>query len=236
MIKSGFFSIPRSLTTDPRFKSAPIKYKIILFTIIENVAFSPTTQSNGSKIVKVEIGQLYASEDMIVDLCNFGVKIKDEKIEKHHVNRAIAFFKKCDFVHQEVHHGRNMLTISIPEFYKKEKTSSASESVSEVHQTCIIKEQHKEHKQEKNNNKEDVVDSFEKDKERLQYCIDAVISREIPISEEVMRKQYKKHGLVRFEKSIEKYYSQFTSQNKNAKDPEAWFVKSFEFLNEGEET
>lgn len=117
MQNSGYFIIPRSVTSDPRYKSARLKYQKVLHVIFEKVAFAPTTHAIGNHLININIGQLCVSEDHLVKLCNEGVKYKEDKVNGSLVHRAIKFWSLCGFVNQQVNHKKNILTISVPEFY-----------------------------------------------------------------------------------------------------------------------
>ena len=121
MENSGYFIIPRSVTSDPRYKGARLKYKKVLWTLFEIVAFFPTTHAVGVHVIKINIGQFCVSEENLADICNEGVKYEEDKVNRALVHRAIQFWKNCGFVNQEVNHKKNVLTITVPEFYERLK-------------------------------------------------------------------------------------------------------------------
>jgi hypothetical protein len=136
----GYFSFPRSISSDPRYKGARLKYRKVLHTILENAAFRKTIHSIGLIVIDIEIGQFCVSVRGLMDLCNEGVKYKAELVDKNIVERASHFWQRCGFVRQEVRHGKILLTVTIQEFYKKEKLESETESETEARQKRDSKE------------------------------------------------------------------------------------------------
>ena len=128
MLNSGFFSFPRSISSDPRYKGARLKYQKVLHVILENAAFRKTTYSIGSNLINIEVGQLCISVRGLVDLCNKEVKFKEDLIDKNIVERASHFWRSCQFVRQEVRHGKIIITVTVKEFYTKQKTESETAS------------------------------------------------------------------------------------------------------------
>ncbi len=148
MISNGFVPVPRSVLTDPRYKSARLKYQKVLWVIFEIVAFKRTSHSIRTKLIQIERGQFLISERKLVELCNLEVIFEEDKIDKNTVHRSIAYWKGCGFVNQEVNHGKNILTITVPEFYESGKTDSEPESEFKVNQQRTTKEQRKEQREE----------------------------------------------------------------------------------------
>lgn len=145
---SGYFIIPRSVTSDPRYKGARLKYKHILHILFEKVAFSPTTHAVGTHIIKINIGQFCVSEEHLTDICNEGVKYEEDKVTKSLVHRAIQFWRKCGFVNQEPNHKKNVITITVPEFYERLKKRTEPTSEPRSNHDRITKEEDKEHKED----------------------------------------------------------------------------------------
>lgn len=150
-MKNGYFIIPRSVTSDPRYQGARLKYKHVLHIIFENVAFATTTHAIGTEVIKIEIGQFCVSERRLVDLCNDGVKFEEDMVDKNIVRRAIHFFEKCEIVNHKVNHGKNVITITVPEFYERKKIESEPQSEPKVNQKRTTKEEVKEVKELKTN-------------------------------------------------------------------------------------
>lgn len=149
----GYFIIPRSVTSDPRYKSARLKYQKVLHVIFENVAFEETTHAIGWETIPIKVGQYCVAIRKLAEMCNEGVKHKEDKVSKNCVDRAISFFEKCGFLGQQVIHGKSVLTITVPDFYKRKKTTSettsGTTSGTEVGQKWDTKEEDKELKEYK---------------------------------------------------------------------------------------
>jgi len=145
---SGYFIIPRSVTSDPRYQGARLKYQKVLLVILENAAFSETTHAIGTEVIKINIGQFCVAERRLVDLCNEGVKFKEDLVDRNIVTRAVQFWCKCQYLNQQVIHGKTLLTITIPEIYKKEKPQGEPTSDPKVSQNRATKEEGKELKED----------------------------------------------------------------------------------------
>jgi len=147
---NGYFIIPRSVTSDPRYKTARLKYQKVLFVLFEHVAFAPTTHAIGHKIINIRVGQLCITSRHLVKLCNEDVKFEEDLVDKNIIDRAIAFFEKCGFVSQEVIHRKSIITITVPAFYDRFKNTSEPRSEPKVSQKRANKEEEKEDKDKKN--------------------------------------------------------------------------------------
>lgn len=145
---SGFFIIPRSVTSDPRYKGARLKYKHVLHVLFEKVAFTPTTHAVGVHVIKINIGQFCVSEEYLAEICNEGVKYEEDMVNRALVHRAIQFWKKCGFVNQEVNHKKNVLTITIPEFYDRLKNRTEPIIEPRPNHDRTTKEEYKEYKED----------------------------------------------------------------------------------------
>lgn len=145
---SGYFIIPRVVTSDPRYQGARLKYQKVLLALFENAAFSPTTHAIGTEIIQIQIGQFCVSERRLVEICNEGVKFKEDLVDKNIVHRAVHFWSKCQIVRQEVIHDKTLLTITVPEFYERTKKRSEPGSEPKVNQNRTTKEEDKEDKED----------------------------------------------------------------------------------------
>lgn len=145
---SGYFIIPRSVTSDPRYQGARLKYKHVLHIILEKAAFAETTHAIGTEIVKINVGQFCVAERRLVDLCNEGVKFKEDLVDRNIVTRAVQFWRRCLYLSQEVIHGKTIITVTIPDVYKKEKTQSEPTNDPKVSQNRATKEEDKEDKED----------------------------------------------------------------------------------------
>lgn len=144
----GYFIIPRSVTSDPRYKSARLKYKHVLQVLFESVAFAPTTHAIGTEVIPIAIGQFCVSVRGLMDLCNMGVKYKEDMVDKNIIERASQFWRKCGFVRQEVRHGKILITITVPDFYDRLKKKTETESETKPRQNRDTKEEDKEDKED----------------------------------------------------------------------------------------
>ena len=125
---SGFFSFPRSISSDPRYKGARLKYQKVLHIILENAVFRDTVHSIGTEEIEVKIGQFCVTIRGLVELCNKGVRFKEDFVDKNIVERASHFWRTCGYLRQELRHGKILLTVTVPEFYVKDKTASETSS------------------------------------------------------------------------------------------------------------
>lgn len=150
MENSGYFIIPRSVTSDPRYQGARLKYKHVLHILLENFAFAPTTHAIVTEVIPIAIGQFCVSERRLVELCNEGVKFKEDLVDRNIVTRAVQFFCKCQYLSQEVIHGKTLLTVLLPEFYERKKKTSDPASDPKPSQNRASKEEDKELKTDNN--------------------------------------------------------------------------------------
>lgn len=140
----GYFIIPRSITSDPRYQGARLKYKHVLHILLEHAAFRKTKYAIGTNLIDIEIGQFCVSVRGLIDLCNKGIKFKEDKVDKNTIERASHFWSTCGFVRQEVRHGKTILTITIPEVYIKEKQEGETASETKVRLNRDTNEERKE--------------------------------------------------------------------------------------------
>ncbi len=144
---SGYFIIPRVVTSDPRYKSARLKYQKVLHVLFENVAFAATTHAISTNVIKIKVGQFCVSSRRLAEVCNDGVKFDEDLVDKNIIDRAICFWEKCGFVRQEVIHGKSLITITVSEFYDRKKTTSEPTSEPKVSQDRATKEEDQEDKE-----------------------------------------------------------------------------------------
>jgi len=147
---SGYFIIPRSVTTDPRYQGARLKYKHVLHKLFEYFAFAPTTHAIGAELIQISIGQFCVSERRLVEICNEGVKFQEDKVDKNIVRRAVHFWATCQYLNHKVIHDKTLLTITLPEFYERNKKVSEPPSEPKVNQNRTSKEEDKELKEHNN--------------------------------------------------------------------------------------
>lgn len=175
----GYFIFPRSVANDPRYQSARLKYRHVLFIILKNAAFSPTTHAICTEIIPIQIGQLCVSERRLVDLCNEGAKFKEDFVDKNIVRRAVHFWATCQYLNHEVIHDKTLLTITLPEFYERNKNVSEPASEPKVNQNRTTKEEHKEHKELKKNTKLARTTSSPHLNSDIFFCFDSRIFQNI---------------------------------------------------------
>lgn len=108
--EKGYIRIPRSLLEDPKFKGAPPAFRIVLIEIINHAAIAAHDFNDHSKIVRVEVGEICFSLEIIRDLCGSGVS-------KKQVERSITYFKRVKFLGQRPGHRRSILKITHPDTY-----------------------------------------------------------------------------------------------------------------------
>ncbi len=107
---NGYIRIPRSLLEDPRFKDAPPAWRIILIEIINRAAVFAHDFNDHSEIIRIEIGEICFSIDMIAKFCGAGISHKQ-------VERALAYFKKVKISGQRAGHRRSIIKIIHEETY-----------------------------------------------------------------------------------------------------------------------
>lgn len=127
-MSNGYFSIPRSLTTDPLWQELPLSYQHVFLVIVELACFKPRKFDDHGKIIDLLPGQLCMSERDLLKKCNKEISYND-------VHRAIVKFKKYDFVKQEVKHRKNVLTITHKDTYDLINRRSEAESDANLKQT-----------------------------------------------------------------------------------------------------
>ena len=143
----GFVKLPRSLWNDPQWKSARPKYKLVFMTLLFNASFTQKTFSISNNIVTIGPGQFCTSIRNLIDLCNDGIKFKEDKVDKNIVERSVSLFTKIGFVRQEVRHGKSIFTITHNELYEHFQKQSETGSETKVRQNRDTNEERKERKE-----------------------------------------------------------------------------------------
>lgn len=133
----GHIRVPRSLTQDPLFRDLPCEYKIVIYTILENVCYRPQRFNDHGIIIELQPGQLCMPYRELAERCG-----KD--ITKNHVERGVKRAAKCGFVRQEVRHKKSIITVTHPETY--DLILRASETTNE---TILRQERDKNETQKK---------------------------------------------------------------------------------------
>jgi hypothetical protein len=130
MLDEGFIKLPRSLFNDPNWKGMREKYRRVFIILLFHTSFTQRSFGIGANIITIGPGQFCTSIRTLVDLCNDGIKYKDDKVDKNIVERAVSLFTKIGLVRQEVRHGKSILTITQRELYEhfQRQTETASET------------------------------------------------------------------------------------------------------------
>lgn len=117
MSDEGFVKLPRSLFNDPNWKGMREKYRRVFLVLLFHTSFTEKSFGIGANLITIGPGQFCTSIRNLVDLCNDGIKFKDDKVDKNIVERAVSLFTKIGLVRQEVRHGKSVLTITQRELY-----------------------------------------------------------------------------------------------------------------------
>ena len=142
MSDDGYIKIPRSLLNNPIWQGCREKYKKVFLTILLNVSYREQTFSIGDKIIEIKPGQFCTSLLNLVELCNKGVRFKEDKIDKNIVERSVSLFTRCQLLRQEVRHGKSVITITHPEIYNFYNFNSETRSETKPRQNRDIKEEY----------------------------------------------------------------------------------------------
>lgn len=140
----GFVKLPRSLWNDPQWKSCRAKYKLVFMTLLFNASYTQKTFNISNNLVSIGPGQFCMSMRNLIDLCNEGIKFKEDKVDKNIIERSVSLFIKIGFVRQEVRHGKSVFTITYPELYEHFQKQSETDSETIPRQHRDINEERKE--------------------------------------------------------------------------------------------
>lgn len=147
MSDEGFVKLPRSLINDSKWKGLREKYKKVFLTILCHCSYQQRKFSILHNLVTIYPGQLCISIRGLVDLCNDGIRFKEDLVDKNIVERAVSLFTTLDFVRQEVRHGKTIITITFPEIYEHFQNISETASETKVRQNRDTNEERKESKE-----------------------------------------------------------------------------------------
>jgi hypothetical protein len=170
MSYSGYIQIPRSLFNDPHWKSMRTKYQKVFMTILLHAAWSKKKYSINGNLIEIQPGQFCTSIRNLVDLCNDGVKFKEDQVDKSLVERAVSVFTKVQFVRHELRHKKSIFTITFPGIYDNLKniTETPIETTSRHHRD--INEERKEREYIKETNEiyppVSLLSNFEKEEKQ----------------------------------------------------------------------
>lgn len=143
MSYEGHIEFPRSLYNNPHWKSMRNKYQKVFTTLLFNFRFKEKEFKIGQEIIKIQPGQFCSSIRNLIELCNEGVKFKEDKVDKNIVSRAVSLFARIGFVRHEVRQGKSIFTVTFPELYDYFKSVSETASETKVRQKRDTKEESK---------------------------------------------------------------------------------------------
>jgi hypothetical protein len=150
-MKNGYIRIPRSLLQDPLWICLPLTYRHVYLTILENMAFAPTTQDDFGVLVHLNPGQLLTTERDLVDLCRL------KEIDRSLVRRSLVKFLIIGFSTQTSAHRKTIITITRDDIlelvdpnFDPNSTQTRPKLDPNSTQTRPLKEEYKNEKNEKN--------------------------------------------------------------------------------------
>lgn len=129
MSNNGYIKLPRSVLRDPLWFNMPPNYQHVFFVILENLCYRPQKFDDGGHIIDLKPGQLCISERELKKKCNRYVSRDD-------VKRSIKKLVQYQFLHQEVHHKKSVLTVIHPDICEYMKNECAPSSAPVLHQSC----------------------------------------------------------------------------------------------------
>lgn len=144
----GFIKIPRSLFQNAHWQGMRSKYQKVFLTILFHTSHKKKSFSIGENLIEILPGQFCTSIRNLMDLCNEGVKYKEDKIDKNIIERAVSLFTKIGFVRQEVRHKKSILTITYPGIYDEEKKTTETATETRPRHDRDIKEEDREREEE----------------------------------------------------------------------------------------
>lgn len=142
----GFIKLPRSLLNDPHWKGMRSKYQKVFLILLFHTSYTQKSYSIGANLVTIGPGQFCTSIRTLVDLCNEGVKFKEDCVDKNIVERSVSLFTKIGFVRQEVRHKKSIFTITYPELYEHFQSQSETQSETKPRHNRDTNEERKERK------------------------------------------------------------------------------------------
>ena len=110
-MNQGFIRIPRSVLTNPAYKSFSPQQKIVVQKLFELAAYHKQQIYIGEEIVEIEPYQLFYSIRYLVDACNDGVRLSEHHVIKNDVERILKVLGSQTIIRQEVRHGRTLITL-----------------------------------------------------------------------------------------------------------------------------
>lgn len=150
---SGFISITKELTHKPDWFDARPHHQTVFMAILFRCAFKEIDHNIQGNVIKILPGQLCASFRQIQDWSG-------KWISKNDVEGAIKYFKRVNFLRQEIRHGKMILTICDSDIYNTLIKSSQTTSQKQVRHKSDIKEQGEQGKQEKEKIKKEKIEKI----------------------------------------------------------------------------
>lgn len=122
--KEGYVKVPRSLWKNPIWQGCREKYKKVFMTLLFTAHFRKRTVSYQNNPIELLPGQHCASMRELVDLCNDGVRFKEDRVDKNIVERAVSLFTKIGLVRHDTSHGISLFTIVYGNIFDQVETAS----------------------------------------------------------------------------------------------------------------
>lgn len=148
----GYIRLPRSLLEDPVWRGCPCSYKEVFLILLSKAAYAPYDFNDNSKIVRLEVGEVCLSLDMIKTFCS-------PDVSRQQIQRSINFFLRSNFAIQRPGHRRSIIKITHPECYDLISRHADTRSDTRPIQDRYIREEDKEDKY-----KEDIKKKYIKKK------------------------------------------------------------------------
>lgn len=123
MSNYGYFRISRQLLHNPLFTEFDWIERHIFLTLLENMAYSETTQNDHGVLIKVKTMQFLTTQRELADLCRETVpKLEKPKFNQPKIKRFLSKLNLIGFSTQELTHTKTLITITESntcECYKK---------------------------------------------------------------------------------------------------------------------
>lgn len=141
MSENGYIRIPRSLFTDPLWRSLTFHQQHIFLVILNEIRYESEEFNDHGLIFKIEAGQVCTTYRKIAQLC--------EDTTHHQVHRSIEKFILIGFLRQEVRHTKSVLSICHKGILELILNNGATEIATGLRQDCDIKEERKKERRER---------------------------------------------------------------------------------------
>lgn len=165
----GYFRIPRSISRHPTVVSAPVAYRIVLYTILDFMAFKTTVVDDHGKLITLHPGQFMISDRALAKLAG---------VSRNDVQRALVRFSDVKILSQEVIHRKMVITITESECCDLIKNLSEPRSEPKVSQSRAIKEEYKNIRIYKEKDKKEKNEPIDTSVASLPVCVSFSSSNE----------------------------------------------------------